>query len=147
MVIDFLIVKCPSALNGVLRRPLLKALKVVTSNHCQIMKFPTATGIGQVRGRQCDSRECYNKSLELAKMEPELPQAIEVKKVSRGSMETNIDLRLQEDESIMGPVEELTEIQVDPHEPSRVVKIGKGLKKELAQQFAEFSSLNQDVFA
>ena len=48
-------------------------------------------------------------------------------------METNIDLRLQEDESTVVAVEKQTEIQVDPNEPSRFVKIGKGLKKELAQ--------------
>ena len=47
-------------------------------------------------------------------------------------MDTNIDHLLQEDESTTRPVEELTEIQVDPNEPCRVVKIGKGLKKELA---------------
>ena len=35
---------------------------------------------------------------------------------------------------------------MDPNELSRVVKINKGLKKELAQQFTEFLSLNQDVF-
>ena len=39
------------------------------------------------------------------------------------------------------------EIQVDPNEPSRVVKIGEGQKNELAQQLAEFLSLSQDVFA
>ena len=61
-------------------------------------------------------------------------------------METNIDTCLREDESTTGPVEEKIKIQVDPNEPSRVVKIGKGLKKELAQQFMEFLSLNQDVF-
>ena len=48
VVIDFLIVKCPSAFNRVLGRPLLKALKKVTSIHCLTMKFPTTTGIGQV---------------------------------------------------------------------------------------------------
>ena len=48
-------------------------------------------------------------------------------------METNIDPCLQEDESTTWPLEELTEIQVDPNKPSLVVKIGKGLKKELAQ--------------
>ena len=47
-------------------------------------------------------------------------------------METSIDPCLQEDESTKGPVEELTEIWVDPNEPSRVVKIDKGLNKELA---------------
>ena len=36
---------------------------------------------------------------------------------------------------------------MDPNEPSLVVKIGKGFKGELAQQLAEFLSLNQDVFA
>ena len=61
-------------------------------------------------------------------------------------METNIDLRLQEDESTTGPIEELTEIQVDPNEPSHVVKLCKRLKKKLSQQFVEFLSLNQDVF-
>ena len=62
----------------------------------------------------------------------ELPQTLEVEKTSRRPMETNIDPRLQEDESTAGPMEELTETQVDPNEPSHVVKIGKGLKKELA---------------
>ena len=48
-------------------------------------------------------------------------------------METNINPRLQEDESTMGPMKELTKIQANPNEPSCVVKICKGLKKELAQ--------------
>ena len=47
MMIDFLVVKCPSAFNGVLGRPLLKSLKAMTSIHCLTMKFPTAAGIGQ----------------------------------------------------------------------------------------------------
>ena len=35
---------------------------------------------------------------------------------------------------------------MDPNEPSRVVKIGKKLKSELAQQLMEFLCQNQDVF-
>ena len=131
-MIDFLAVNYLSAFNGVLGRPLLKVLKTVTSIHYLTIKFPTAAGTSQVRGRKCDSRECYNRSLELAEKEPELPQAMEVKKISRGPMETNIHPRLQEDESTAGPIEELTEIEVDPNNPSHVVKIGKGLKGELA---------------
>ena len=50
---------------------------------------------------------------------------MEVEKTSWGPMETNIDPSLQEDELIVEPVEELTKIQVDPNEPSRVVKIDK----------------------
>ena len=48
-------------------------------------------------------------------------------------METNINPHLQEDESTTGPMEELTEIKVDPNEPSCIVKIDKGLRKELVQ--------------
>ena len=48
VVIDFLTVKCPSAFNEVLGRPLLKALKVVTSIHCLTIKFPIGARIGQV---------------------------------------------------------------------------------------------------
>ena len=36
---------------------------------------------------------------------------------------------------------------MDRNEPNRVVKISKGLKEELAHQFAKFLSLNQDMFA
>ena len=57
---------------------------------------------------------------------------MEVEKISPRSMETNIDPHLQEDESTVGLVKELIEIQVDPNEPSLIVKIDKGLKKELA---------------
>ena len=79
-------------------------------------------------------------------MTPELPQVMEVEKTSRGQIETNINPRLQEDESSARPMEELTEIQVDPNEPSSVVKIDNGLKKKLAQQLKEFLALNQDIF-
>ena len=58
---------------------------------------------------------------------------MEEEKISLRLMETNIDPHLQEDESTAGPIEELTEIQVDPNEPSYVVKINKGLKEKLAQ--------------
>ena len=48
VMIDFLAVKCPSAFNEVLGKPLLKALKVVTLIHSLIMKFPIAAEVGQV---------------------------------------------------------------------------------------------------
>ena len=68
VMIDFLVVKCPSVFNGVQGRSILKALKAVMSIFCLTIKFPIVVGIGQVRGRQRDSRECYNKSLKLAEM-------------------------------------------------------------------------------
>ena len=58
---------------------------------------------------------------------------MEVEKTSKWPIKTNIDPRLQEDESTIGLVEELIDIQVDPNEPSRIIEINKGLNKELAQ--------------
>ena len=72
---------------------------------------------------------------------------MEVEKTSKGPMETNIDPRLQKDESTTTPVKELVDVQVDPNEPSRVIKISKGLNKELAQELIEFLRYNQDMFA
>ena len=77
-VTDFLVINCLSEYNGVLGRPLLRTLKAIKSVHYLMMKFPTTTGTGQVQARLWDSRECYNKSLELAEeKKKELPQTIE----------------------------------------------------------------------
>ena len=75
-MIDFLVVNYLSGYNGVLGRPLLRALKAVTSIHYLTMKFLIIVGTGQVRRRQWDSRECYNKSLELTDKRKELPQTM-----------------------------------------------------------------------
>ena len=58
---------------------------------------------------------------------------MEVGKPSAGLMETNINPCLQEEESTIRLIEELVEVQVDPKEPSRAVKIGKCLSNELAE--------------
>ena len=72
---------------------------------------------------------------------------LEVERKIRGPRETNIGPRLQEEESTAGQNKELVEIQVDPNEPNRVVKIGKCLSSELAQQLTVCLHRNQDVFA
>ena len=41
------------------------------------------------------------------------------------------DPHLQENNSTIWPIEELVEIQVDPKEPSRVVKVGKCVGNKL----------------
>ena len=59
---------------------------------------------------------------------------MDVEEASKGPVQTNIGPCLQEQELATRPIEELVEIQVDTKEPSRFVKIGKGLESELAQQ-------------
>ena len=63
---NFLVVDTPLAINGMIGRPLVKALKAVTLIYHLPMKFQTAKGIGKVRGNHNDSRECYNKSFQIA---------------------------------------------------------------------------------
>ena len=48
IVVDFLMVDCPSAINEIRRRSLLKALKAVTSIYHLTMKFPTTKGTCEV---------------------------------------------------------------------------------------------------
>ena len=45
---NFLVVDCPLAFNAVSGRPTLKELRVVTSTHDLLMKFPMSNRVGQV---------------------------------------------------------------------------------------------------
>ena len=47
---NILVVDASSVINGIIGRPLLKALKAATSIYHLTMKFPTAEGTGEVRG-------------------------------------------------------------------------------------------------
>ena len=48
IMVDFLIVDYPLAINGVIGRPLLKALKMVTSIYHLTVKFPTVEETSEV---------------------------------------------------------------------------------------------------
>ena len=61
--IDFLIANCPSTYNINLGRPALNKLKVVTSTYHLKVKFPTAYGVGEIKGDQVLARECCQAAL------------------------------------------------------------------------------------
>lgn len=61
--IDFLVVDCPSAYDGILGRPGLNRFKAIMSTYHLQMSFPMEKGIGEVRGNQVIARECYMASL------------------------------------------------------------------------------------
>ena len=48
VIANFVVVNCQSAIDGIIRRPLLKTLKAVTSTYLLTMKFPTIEGTGEV---------------------------------------------------------------------------------------------------
>ena len=61
--IRFLIVDSPSTYNILLVRPSLNAIRVVPSACHMVIKFPTANGVGMVRGDQRVAKECYSASM------------------------------------------------------------------------------------
>ena len=61
--VRFLIVDAPLAYNMLLGRPSLNAIRVVPSVYHMVIKFPTANGVGMVRGNQRIARECYSASM------------------------------------------------------------------------------------
>ena len=63
---DFLVIDQPSAFNVVLGRPSLRELRVITSIHHLLMKFPMPQGIGEVKGDQQESRQCYHQAVKAA---------------------------------------------------------------------------------
>ncbi|KAK3006246.1 hypothetical protein RJ639_016473 [Escallonia herrerae] len=58
-MLDFVVVKVPSAYNAILGQPALNQLQVVVSTYHLKMKFPMEHGIGEVKGDQTTARQCY----------------------------------------------------------------------------------------
>ena len=63
MEVRFLVVDTPSAYNMLLGRPSLNAIKAIPSTYHMMIKFPTTSGVGMVRGDQRVDRECYSASM------------------------------------------------------------------------------------
>ena len=87
---NFLVVDAPSAINGIIGRPLLKALKATTLIYHLTMKFPKAKGMGEVWGDQYDSRECYNKSLWIVEKDNKSQRASMGKVVASSSKRSDV---------------------------------------------------------
>ena len=61
--VRFLIMDAPSAYKILLDRPSLNAMTAIPSAYHMVIKFPTANGVGMVRGDQHIARECYSASM------------------------------------------------------------------------------------
>ena len=61
--VDFLNIDCPSTYNIILGRLALNRLRATTSTYYLKVKFPTAHGIGEIKGDQVLAKECYQVAL------------------------------------------------------------------------------------
>ena len=115
--VRFLIVDAPSTYNILLGRPSLNAMRAIISAYHMVIKFPTANGVGMVRGDQCIDGECYWESM---------------KQKAVGSVYMDeLDMR---DEMSTRPTlsDELESVQLD-EQPKHLVYIGSKLAKTSRQ--------------
>ena len=63
ITVRFLIVDASSAYNMLLGRPSLNTIRAIPSAYHMVIKFPTANGVGMVRGNQRVAKECYSASM------------------------------------------------------------------------------------
>ena len=127
----FLIVDAPFAYNMLLGRPSLNAIKAIPSAYHMMIKFPTVSGVGMVRGDQRVARECYSAS-------------IKQKAVDNIYLD-ELDLR---DEVLTRPepLEELEPVSLDD-DPEHLAYIGSKLAVDLKSLLTHFLRHNKDVFA
>ena len=127
----FLIVDAPSAYNILLGRPSLNEIKAIPSAYHMMIKFPTISGVGMVRGDQRVARECYSISMK--------------QKVVDNIYLDELDMR---DEVLTRPEpsEELEPVSFDD-DPEHLAYIGFKLAEDLKSLLTNFLRQNKDVFA
>ena len=127
----FLIVDASSAYNMLLGRPSLNAIKAIPSSYHMMIKFPTESGVGMVRGDQRVARECYSASVK--------------KKTVDNVYMDELDMR---DEVLTRPEhsEELEPVSLDD-DPEHLAYIGSKLTEDLKSLITQFLRQNRDVFA
>ena len=129
--VKFLIVDAPSVYNILLGRPSLNAIKAIPSAYHMMIKFPTTSGVGMVRGDQRVARECYSASVK--------QKAVDNINLDKLDMRDEINTRPE-------PSEELEPVQIDDN-PEHLAYIGSRLAEDLRHPLIHFLKQNKDVFA
>ena len=120
-----------STYNVLLGRPSLNAIKAIPSAYHMMIKFPTISGVGMVRGDQRVARECY-----LASMKQKTVDNIYLDELD---MRDEVHTRPE-------PSEELQSVSLD-NDPEHLAYIGSKLTEDLRNSLANFLRQNKDVFA
>ncbi|GAV77652.1 hypothetical protein CFOL_v3_21123 [Cephalotus follicularis] len=124
IMVRFLIVKLPYAYNVIIGSPSLNFLGAVVSTPHLKMKFPTNSGVGEIRGDQKVARQCY-----LTALKPKANENmhIEVQDVRDSAPDQRGKLG-----------DKLTPIQLFSNDQSKVVYIGSLLEGNARSQLEDF---------
>ncbi|CAL9004489.1 unnamed protein product [Prunus brigantina] len=149
----FLVVSCPTAYNAIIGRPALTRMKAILSPHMLLLKFPTQSGISQVRGDQLSARVCYVSSTTEAANQTPRQGTTETLAVThsnlpngRGGTDPPDDPRDDTATPQAQPAEELETISLSDVQ-DRQVRIGTSLSPSLRSEFISFLRANSEVFA
>jgi hypothetical protein len=102
--VEFLVVDCPSAYNVIIGHPTLNKLRVVTSTYHLLVRFLTEHGIGELKGDQAATRDCYFASL--------------------GPKTKHQMMAIGEGQKLVEPTEELEMVTLDDEKPKKTTSIG-----------------------
>ncbi|KAK3024809.1 hypothetical protein RJ639_044119 [Escallonia herrerae] len=131
LMLDFVVVRVPSAYNAILGRTSLNQLRVVVSTYHMKMKFPTENGVGEVKGDQAVARQCYMASCQNRANETLVIEDLrDETKVERGK-----------------PAEDLFDIQLYPGNQEKTVRVGTGFSDDLKLKLVDLLRSYSDIFA
>ena len=125
--VEFLVVDCPSTYNIIIGRPTFNKLRAVTSTYHLLVRFPTEHGIGELKGDQATTRECYFASL--------------------GPETRHQTMTIDEGQKLVEPTKELKVVVLDEEKPNKTTSIGTRMDRRLRESIIEFLKSNLDVFA
>src|SRR5262249_54305844 len=134
VAVEFVIVRTPSAYNGIIGRGIINKLGTIPSTYHQMMKFPTSAGVGEGRGSQAEARRCYRISTQ--NLKEEVPGEV---KIEEAETEEVADPSGR-------PGGETLSISLT-NNPTKVVQIGASLGPEERRAYQQFLSAHSDVFA
>ena len=106
------------------------AIKAIPSAYHMMIKFPTTSGVGMVRGDQRVARECYSGSMK--------QKAVDNIYLDELDMRDEVSTRLE-------PLEELESVLLDDN-PEHLAYIGSKLAEDLKNLLTHFLRQNKDVF-
>ncbi|XP_074374612.1 uncharacterized protein LOC141715023 [Apium graveolens] len=172
-VMKFYVISAASSYNMILGRPTISKLRAIPSTIHLKLKFPTPGGIGELRGDRGISGKCYGQALVMAENDPEnrkkamaLPKGQSRKKhreylskrprldvnmiEDSGYGVTNADARIHKfvevkERTKVEPAVQTMKVELEPGNPTRKLKIGKGLgtsfQKELILLLKEYANV------
>ncbi|GAV63503.1 hypothetical protein CFOL_v3_07021 [Cephalotus follicularis] len=129
----FLVVDTPNPYNAIIGRPGLNLMEVIVSMRHLLMKFPSRFGVGEARGDQQATKQCYKTAIMDKGKDKVLPIA-------------NVELRGDVEPESPQPVEDVIQVPLEEGNTERVFQVGSQLGEVEKGELITFLQNNRDIF-